>query len=236
MQVSLPTYFDYSCFFHYRDHEHRHAVVAWVACNSLESVSSVEKACSENPTDKHLQVWMRRDAAWTKAMSNELSVNGSMGKYLVERKIPNAGEKGAKRWGKIQSTISKLHSIQYVLKDGGEMFVHNVEITDDMRSPPDMVYELRDVRRRRQTTLDGVPKKGPKAFYQQLMDLWEANGKPSSHEEIYRMIVRNCVLNKWNYCDARSIYRMATYVSLRTNPSSTEERLFREYQGILSGV
>lgn len=216
--------YDYSCFFHYRHDYNVSALVQWIRENSEEAVMSLEKVDAVNSDDKHLQVWMRRKEPWTKSDSNFFGVNGKGGKWLVPTKAPNVGEKSGKRWSKTESTITKIEAIQYVLKDKGEHFEHNVELTPQMWEPPARVLELRELRRKKQTQLQNK-----KAFYRQLLDLWESNGRPNTHRACFEMILKNCVLNKWNYVDGRSVYRMATYIMLRTRNSATVARLMADY-------
>lgn len=185
---------------------------------------SLEKVGAENICDQHIQAWMRCEAPWTTQMSNALGKNASLGKCLVENKLANDGSKNAKRWSKRESFVSKVSAIQYVLKDGGRYWTHNVEITDEMRQPPEEIEELRRSKRRRQSEMETK-----KPFYERLMDVWRTSGEPRGHREIYEMIVDHCVMHKWNYCDGRSIYRMATYVQLRVNAPVAKAQLMKDY-------
>lgn len=220
----VTTHFDYTCFFHYRHDYNVPVLFKWIQENSDEAVATLEHTDHDNKTDAHLQVWMRRSEPWTTSMTNAWGVNGKMGKMLVVSKVPNEGEKSAKRWSKRQSFITKIEAIQYVLKDGGEPMVHNVEITPQMRDPPDRVMELRDSKRKRQAKLDTANR----AFHQKLIDLWREEGRPQTHRACCEMLIDHVVLNKWNYCDARSIYRMATYLMLRAGDGGTRRRLLEE--------
>lgn len=219
--------YDYTCFFHYREEYNVPVIWKWITENSNEAVATLEHTDHDNKTDAHLQVWMRRSEEWTTSMSNAFGANARLGKYLVVSKVANEGSKNAKRWSKRQSFITKVEAIQYVLKDGGEPMVHNVEITDEMRNPPERVLELRAAKRMKQTKLTNN-----KAFHQKLVDLWVENGRPRTHQACYEMLVDHVVLNKWNYCDARSIYRMATYLMLRAGDGATRRRLMEEYESM----
>lgn len=224
--VAMPgislNHYDYTAFFHYKPGCHT-VIVDWIRSVSLQAVMSLEHEDHENVTDRHVQAWIRLAQPWDQALNNALTKKGCVGKYLVEHKVANVGAKGGKRWSKQRSTISRTEAIQYVLKDGGPEFVHNVEIDEEMRKPPDKVMELRGKRE------SSVDKPRSKPFHEKLMEVWEESGRPREHRQIYQMLLENMVLNKWNYCDGRSVYRMATYIMLRVNQTKALDRMMSEY-------
>lgn len=226
-------HYRYAGFFHFKSLDTVPLFVEWLASVSVEYAWSLEKLGQINVTDQHIQWCIRTEVPWAKDWSNSMGVNGRPGKYLVNRKIANAGEKDAKRWSKIDCAkkgYDWMSSLLYVFKD----------CTKDT---PDTHYgwwskdgSTRDVKSLFGKHHDGVERDKRKqgrlkamSFTQQLLVLWEENGKPRTERDCFKLLCEHVMLNKWNYLDGRMIRRAARWLWARADTPRFVDRMMAEF-------
>lgn len=213
--VSMPRTHRYMGFHHVRRGEtdsetdaHKEAICAW-----LKDRFEIYHVMSQETADSglHIQWYGESSRAWDKRDTNLHGKNGRLSKHMPERMSTKV-----KRWGHEEAKKSREENAHYVGKDGFILYLSNGD-------PADIVGRWEEKR-------DGkTGKKGGKLpFSLLLINVWNENGKPMDHREIYQMLV-TCRVIPWNNYSPQLLYKAADWLLSQVNRDEAEHRMMMMY-------
>jgi len=216
--VSLPRRFRYCGFTHVRGGEtpseiegHREAIFEWLKGRfELYHVMSEETADS----GRHVQWYGETNIEWSKADTNVHGKKGLLGKHIPE----TMRAKHAKRWSHETAKKSREENALYVGKGGMYVVVSDGDVSEIIGRWEDN----RDGRKR---------KVGRESFHSLVLRLWNENGQPRDHKDIYLMLVKTRAI-PWNNFSSQLLYKASDWILSQVNMEATLTRFDRMYEEV----
>lgn len=226
-------YHRYSGFFHFKDMESVPFLVEWLKTRFEEVCAALEHMDHENLTDRHIQWGCRTTKPWTKADDNVFAKRGKMSKYLVDAKIPNAGNKHSRRHSKKDCVVAGYSwdsTLLYTAKEqldtcsiwwykDGEM-----QPCDDIIGK--FVYPSVQAKER--------SGEKPRTFFDMCCEVYEENGLPTEKREIVYMLIERHVFGKWQNMDIRALSKMADTLLMKYHGKVHIHHMMARYDELFS--